>query len=602
MNRVSLILFFLLICHALFGQVKNENTDTFFLSKQKGIWGKLGKSISKTPGTEPEKIVNPFLPFANKVIRSVEVFPLGFDRNMDDTTLVKDSRWVKLANRFHRDTRYSVIRKNLFFKTGDRFLPLLVSDNETFLRNLPYLRDARIQVFEAETSADSVDVFVVTRDVFSIGGRFSINTKRARAELKEENIFGTGNEISVSGLLDKERSPTAGAGAGFQFLNIGGSFLNWYGEFENFNAALQSGRLQETQFYTRLEKPYVNRYTQWTADLEMQVNNTHNAYFTDSLYKSDYQYRYHRIDLWAGYNIGYKRKKGRDSENRLRHFVAGRVFYTRFLEQPMKYDTSFYYLFANKNGALFSYTLYRQNFYRTNYLYTFGRNEDIPIGLSAGIIAGWANIQNRRTPYYGIDLEFAKFATKAFYSNYKLRFGGFHRGGRLEDVNLLFSIDHFTRLRRLGKSWLNRVFVNFSYSRQFNYRYNDPLFLRSDFGLPYFPNIEYAADERATLRLETDFYNRKKLLGFRFAPFIFGDVSFLRGVGHDTSDYKGYPATGAGIRTRNENLIFETIELRGFYFPVTINGMKNWKVSLSTHVRFKVLSNLIKKPDFVNVN
>lgn len=602
MIRVSLILLF---CHFYadsLAQAKNEQTDTFFLSKQKGILGKLGKSISRSPVTEPEKIVNPFLPFANKVIRSVEVYPLGFERNIDDTSLVKDSKWVHLANKLHRDTRYNVIRKNLFFKPGDHLLPLLVSDNEAFLRNLPYLRDARIQVVQADEAPDSVDVFVVTRDVFSIGGRFSINTQRARAELREENVFGSGNELSVGGLLDKNRSPLAAVATGFRFLNIGGSFLNWYGNFNNFNAALQSGRLQENQFYTRLEKPFINRYTQWTANLEMSLNYTQNAYTSDSVYISDLEYRYHNIDLWAGYNIGYKKKKGSDSENRLRHFVAGRVFYTHFINQPGKYDTGFYYLFANKNGALFTYTLYRQNYYRTNFLYSFGRSEDVPVGLSAGIIAGWANIQNRRTPYYGIDLELAKFYKKSFYSDYKFRLGGFHRGGRFEDVNLLVSIDHFTRLRRLNSNWLNRTFINFSYSRQFNYRYNDPLFLRSDFGLPYFPNIEYPADERTTLRLETDFYNLKKILGFRFAPFVFGDVSFLRGINYDTSSYKGYPAVGAGIRTRNENLIFETIELRGFYFPVTINNMHHWKVALSTRIRFKLISNLIKKPDFVNVN
>ena len=587
---------------ACFSQVENENQDTLFLKKQKGLLGKLWKSVSRTPSEETEKLSNPFLPFANKIIRSVEVFPLGFNRNMDDTILKRNNKWVTLANRFHSDTRVNVIRKNLFFKAGDKFLPLLVSDNEVYLRDLPFLRDARIQVEPVEGTADTIDVIVFTRDVFSIGGRFSINTKRARAELREENFLGTGNEISSSGLLDKNRSPNAGVGAGFKFYNVGGSFLNWYGQYENFNAALQSGSLQENLYTTNLEKPFINRYTQWTAGLDLSLHLTQNAYFTDSLYSSDYQYRYHTVDLWAGYNFGYKQKKGRDSEKRLRHFVSGRIFYNRFSEVPKKYDTSFYYLFANRNGALFSYTLYRQNFYRTNYLYTFGRNEDVPVGISAGIVAGWANVENRRTPYYGLELELARFSKRLYYSNIKFRLGGFHRGGRMEDVNLLFSLDHFTRLNDWGRNWMNRNFLNFSYTRQFNYRYNDPLFLRSEFGLPYFPNIPYPADERATLRIESDFYNRRLLLGFRFAPFIFGDVSFLRGLGHDTTSFKGYPAVGAGIRTRNENLVFETIELRGFYFPVILQNMKHWKVNLSTRVRFEVIADLIKKPDFISVN
>lgn len=602
LRGIVLVICFSLCYKVCISQVSKDGMDSIGASKQKGVWGKLLRSISRTPTVKTEKSANSFLPYANKIIRSVEVFPLGFSRNMDDSVLVRDNYWVKMANRLHSDTRVKVIQKNLFFKPGDKFLPLLVADNEVFLHNLPFLRDARIQVLLSDESPDSIDVFVITRDVFSIGGRFSVNTHRARAELREENFLGTGNEISGAGLIDKDRKPWGGVGAGFKILNLGGSFLNWYGQYNNFNAALQSGSLQENLYSTSLEKPFVNRYTQWTAGMELSLHLTQNAYYTDSLYTSDYQYRYHHLDLWAGYNIGYKRNKGKDSENRLRHFVAGRVFYTRFSEIPMKYDSSFFYLFANKNGALFSYTLYRQNFFRTNFLYALGRSEDIPVGLSAGLVVGWANIENRRTPYYGLDLEFARVSRKLFYNNYKFRIGGFHRGGRMEDVNILFSLDLFSRLRKLGYNWLNRNFASLSYTRQFNYRYNDPLFLHSDFGLPYFPNIQYPADERLTIRLETDFYNLQKVLGFRFAPFVFGDVSFLRSLGHDTSSFKGYPGVGAGIRTRNENLVFETIELRGFYFPVPLPEMKNWKVDLSTKVSFKVISNLIKKPDFINVN
>jgi hypothetical protein len=583
-------------------QEKYQKTDSFFLLRQKGLLGKLGKSISRTPQPEPQKIVNPFLPFANKIIRSIEIFPLGFDRNIDDTSLVKDTKIVKLANRFHHDTRYNVIRKNLFFKPGERFLPLLVSDNETFLRNQPFLRDARIHVAQADDAPDSVDIVVFTRDVFSIGARVNMNTRRVRTELREENLFGTGNEFAINTLFDKDRHPEGGLGGEIVFRNIGGGFLNWYGGFNNFKEAFNSGRLEEASYYMRIEKPFVNRYTQWTANMEIARNETFNAYLPDSSYRADYQYRYHKMDLWAGYNIGYKTKKGRDSENRLRHFVAGRIFYTKFEKQPVKFDSVFNYSYADKNGVLISYTLYRQNYYRTNYLYAFGRNEDVPVGISASIIAGWANIEDRKTPYYGLDLEVSTFTRHSIYSDYKIRLGGFHKGSRFEDANLLLAIDHFTKLRKLGSKWTNRNFLNFSYAKQFNYRYNDPLFLRSDFGLPYFNNIVYPANQRLTTRVESDFYNINKILGFRFAPFAFGDVSFLKRLGTNFSKLKGYPAIGAGIRTRNENLIFETIELRGYYFPVTIDNMKNWKIDLNTRVRFRINNSLIKKPDFIIVN
>jgi len=591
--------FFTGLAHA---QVEYEKNDTFFLMKQKGLLGKLGKSISKTPQGEPQKIVNPFLPFANKIIRSVEIFPLGFERNIDDTNIVKETRLIKLANRFHRNTKYNVIGKNLFFKPGDKLIPLMLSDNETFLRNQPFLRDLRIYVLPSEGSADSVDVVVLTRDVFSIGGKLNLNTSRAIVEVSEQNLLGSGNMVALNSLYDKDRDPHFGAGGQVLFRNIGGTFLNLSAGYNNFKKAFNSGRLEEESYFTHLEKPLVNRYTQWTASLDISINKTFNDYLPDSTYHTEYKYQYHNIDIWAGYNIGYKRKREEDSGNRLRHFVAGRAFYTRFNDVPSKYDTTFNYEYTNKNGILFSYTLYRQNFYRTNYLYAFGRNEDVPVGVSASLIAGWANIENRKTPYYGIDLEFSTFMKHSIYSDYKIRLGGFHNGSKFEDVNLLLSINHFSRLKRLNKYWLRRNFLTLSYTKQFSYHYNDPLFLNGDFGLPYFRNIDYSANQRFVTRYEADFYNTRKFIGFRFAPFLFGDIAFMKQLGGDFFKFKGYPAVGGGVRTRNENLVFETIELRGYYFPVTIDNMKSWRVSLSTKVRFQIPTNLIKKPDFIIVN
>jgi hypothetical protein len=285
----------------------------------------------------------------------------------------------------------------------------------------------------------------------------------------------------------------------------------------------------------------------------------------------------------------------------LRHFVAGRVFYNKFTRVPAKYDSGYYYRYADMNGALFSYNLYRQNFYRTNFIYAFGRNEDVPVGLSASVIAGWVNIQDTRRPYYGAEFEGSRFSSRKIFSSYKIRGGGYYNKGKLEDINFLISIDHFTRLRTLNSNWLNRNFLSFSFARQLNYSLNSPLILRSEFGLPYFKDT-LSGDERITLKLEVDFFHLKKFFGFRFAPFLFSDVTFLKPTYAKFEKLDGYTAVGAGLRARNENLIFETIELKGFYFPRIANDMKHWKVDLATKVRFRFNSTFIRRPDFVVIN
>ena len=101
----------------------------------------------------------------------------------------------------------------------------------------------------------------------------------------------------------------------------------------------------------------------------------------------------------------------------------------------------------------------------------------------------------------------------------------------------------------------------------------------------------------------TNNYNMKKLFGFRFAPFMFTDLCLLQPMNEPVKNTNGYTELGGGVRTRNENLVFGTIELRGFWFPrVVFEGSKNWKVELSTKLIFKYSSSFTGRPDFVVSN
>lgn len=611
MTQKHLILFFFLITTspALFAQQGEDKTDTFFLAKKKGLLGRLGRSISHSPAvsTEPVKSVDPFKPYNGKKIRYIEIVPVGFNQNMNDTAEIRKNFAVRVANRFHKNSRDRTIRENLFFSEGDNFLPLLVADNERFLRNLPYLRDAQIVVYQSVMSSDSVDVIVLTRDVFSIGASFnSSGTSRARLEVREENLVGTGTKLELSGLYDRERNPKTGYGAEFMDRNIRGSFLSVLLGMKNFQNAVLNNRLEENAYYLQLEKPLVNRYTQWTGALYVSHNESANNYLEESQYLNNSKYRYNSFDLWGGFNIGWKRKKQTDSEKRLRHFVAVRGLYRYFDQIPLVFKDSFNYNYSNRNGVLFSYSLYKQNFYVTNFIYGFGRNEDVPIGLNATLTAGWTNIQNRMRGYYGLSFDGSAYSKKGFFRSYTARFGAYRGIDEFEDISMLLSLNHFTKLRKLGSRWLNRHFISVSYAKLFNQHFNEPIRLQSDYGLPYFRsdslnNLEFKS--RATVKLESVFFNLNKILGFRFAPFVFGQFFLLKPVINPNNKSEGYSALGGGVRTRNENLVFGTLELRAFYFPrVSSPEMSRWKIVFTSNLRFKYNSTLVNRPDFVGLN
>ncbi len=607
MNRgfkTILLVFLIICCTATAFAQEIPRADSFFLLRKKGLLRKLGQSIYREAEPEnPVKVVDPFLAFKGMTIRSISIAPTGFNKAKTDTIKGFKKVAANLAEALHKNTLPDVIRKNLFFREGDRLLPLLLSDNEKFLRDLPYLRDAVISVQPVPGYENSVDVVIITRDVFSIGGSIAVSSvTRGKIVLREDNAAGTGNKFEITGLYDKIRNPKYGLGAAVIKRNIQRSFINWAAGFNTFNPAFNSGRKEETSFFTSFDKPLVSRYTQWTGAASVAFFRTDNAYLSDSLYRQEFRYQSLNADFWAGYNIGAVNRKEDDGGKRLRHFVALRSFYNIFYKVPEKFSTVYNYGYADINGFLASYSLYRQNFYKTNFIYGFGRNEDIPEGVNATIVSGYTNKENLRRGYYGLEFDASHYSAKGFFTSYSMRAGTFINKKSFEDADLLIAVNRFTKLYTLGKYWRNRNFVSLNFTKQFNTVLSTPLFLESVYGLPYFINSNRISDMRATVKVETVFYNLKKILGFRLAPFIFSDAVFLKPINDPLRYTTGYSAIGGGVRTRNENLTFGTVELKGYFFPRVNDGMKNWKIEIGTNLKFRYNSSFIRRPDFVSPN
>ncbi len=594
------------------GQQSPGKSDTFFLAKKKGMLGRFGKSISRSaPDEAPVKVENPFLQYKGKIIRKIETIRLGIGFNFADTAQQKNNFAIRAGTLFHKNTSDNVIKNNLFFKEGSLLFPYLLADNERYLRELPFVKDAWILVDFAEGSTDSVDVVILTKDVFSIGGKLNINnTNKGRVEIREENFLGSGTRILFSAYHEKPRSPQTGFGGELIRRNIGGSFIDWVSGYQDYKYAFSSGRNQESVIYTRIEKPLVTPYVPTTGALEWSYQRTRNVYDTDSLYKTNVKYSYYNIDAWFGYSLDSKRSLYENKEIRVHKFVALRPFKLRFIEMPSKYKDTFNYGYTNSTAILASINIFRQVFYKTNFIYGFGRTEDVPEGFSIALAGGYSAKQNEgyfikeniKRPYMGIDMSLANFRKKGLYINYTLRVGAYYRKKRLEDIDILLNIEHFTRLRKLSSNWYNRVFMGTGITAQANQVLNTPLFLNSDFGLPYFSNGVLNSDFRATIKAESVFYNTTKVLGFRFAPFVFGDAILLKPSKNNFQHSDIFTAIGGGVRTRNENLVFGTVELKGYYFPRVNGQMKGWKVELNSNIRFKFISRFISRPDFVIPN
>ena len=604
------IILFVIFANAnlsLLAQVKPAE-DSFFLLKKKGWLKKLGQSIYVSDITDyaPVKAVNPFEKFKGKVINSITVEPTGFYTIVRDTVNGRENNFgEQIQDFFHVKTYRKVISKNLFFKVGDKLLPILFSDNERFLREQTFLQDAMIDVKQDSIDENAVHVFILSRDIFSIGASVDVsNSKKAEIRMQDENLIGTGNRLEITGLFDKERSPNYGFGTLLTLKNLGGTFINCNTGIKNYSGTFNTGRQEETSIFANFDKQLISRYTAWMGAAVLSYNKANNFYkfIAPDDYDNNYKYTSLTTDLWAGLNIGYKNKRETDNEKRLRHFVAVRSFANTFFKVPDNFVDVYNPGYTNVGGALASYTLYKQNFYNTNFIYGFGRKEDIPQGLSATIVSGYTIKNEVKRPYYGAEFEGTKLSKQGDFVDFTFKLGSFLNEKKPEDAVLQIGVNGFSRLNKLRKNWRNRKFIGINFTRLMNTKLGFPIVLESESGLPYFNSVGIAADTRTVLKFESVYFNLKKIYGFRLAPFFFTDLGLVKAQNEPTSATKGYPAFGGGLRTRNEHLVFGTIEIKGYYFPRVDVGVKNWKVELSSKLIFRYRSNFLRRPDFVNGN
>jgi hypothetical protein len=544
-----------------------------------------------------------FNKYRGRYIRNIIVKRLDFGTPITDTSRKFETGLTRLANDLHHKTRESVVRKNLFFKKGDKLVPYLIADNERYLRDIPYLNDADISV--VNINKDTVDIIVLTKDVLSLGGSLRMhNTTKMSLTISDANIGGTGQELLLRSFFDNKRVPKFGYGGEYTTRNIGGSFIDWYGGYTSYNKNFSSGFQNEDMVYTGIVRPLVNPYAKFTYAATAAWHETHANYSSDTLYEMNTMYRYYNYDGWFGWNTGaLKFSADFNRDNRIRTLLGVRYLQQSFNTVPLKYRTQYGYQYADLRAVLGSVTIFRQDYYKVHNVLGFGRNEDIPEGADISLITGWTKKVGVERPYIGIDVERYFFTAKESYFNYILKADGFWRDKQLEDINLLFNVDYFTRLLRMGSKWSQRNFISAGISHQMRRVLNEPLLLQSDFGVrEWHSDTLIAGDTRITLKAESVFFTPWEVAKFRFAPFVFAHLCLFTPSEEKFSHSIWYNSIGAGVRTRNESLVFQTMEFRAFYFPNRNLVGEHWRLEFNSNVRFTYSRLFEKKPSLVNVN
>ena len=206
------------------------------LSERKTIMGKLLKAVlvfdrvdEEVYGLDAELIQREYEKHTYKIVRRIDIMSLDvFGYSIHDTARVPQNILENLGNSRHVKTGRGLIRNKLLFEKMEPLEPLALVESERLLRQTDYLLDARIIVNEETTTADSVDVFVITKDIFSLGGSGSYTPSSGRGRLtrRDLNFVGQGHQVEASYRFGLDNTPRSWEAAGYYTVeNIGRTYI-----------------------------------------------------------------------------------------------------------------------------------------------------------------------------------------------------------------------------------------------------------------------------------------------------------------------------------------------------------------------------------------
>jgi hypothetical protein len=172
----------------------------------------------------------------------------------------------------------------------------------------------------------------------------------------------------------------------------------------------------------------------------------------------------------------------------------------------------------------------------------------------------------KQRTYLGSEISFGRSSKPIGYFYTYAGFSTYLNKTATEQGLLSFRLNYFSNLVTMGRSKI-RNFVYAHYTRGFGRYSNEYIKFTDDNGFSGFLNDSVNGTQRLDLSLESVLFSPINSYGFRFAFFAFTDFAFLSGTTERLGSGYALTSIGLGIRIRNDNLVFNTLQIRIGYFP-----------------------------------
>jgi hypothetical protein len=353
-------------------------------------------------------------------------------------------------------------------------------------------------------------------------------------------------------------------------------------------------------YYLKLDRPLVSPFTHFAGSFEISHNYSINVYKkpeTDFL-----NYNYSFTDGWVGYNlgtVGYGENVYGKNRNRL--FLSARYFQIYFNELPVVVGSKYDPIYNDRKMFLLQLTSFRHDFYKQRYIYGFGATEDVPKGYNLSVTGGISKQLDLVRPYLGFQIQRFLVTGKGAFLNAAIKTGSYISSGTLSDASLLAIVNYYSPVSVLYK-WKHREQYSLSFTNLHNRISYEPLRIDNVYGLHEYNTDSVIGNTRVSFYGESVWYSNKKILGFHYAGFFGVGLTLMKPENENINGTNGFPGLGCGMRFRNDNLVFGTIELHGIYFPRSVYGIGNYVLTFQSDLRYRYKTNFVQAPDVVQLN
>ena len=396
----------------------------------------------------------------------------------------------RIANDLHISTHDSTVEQQLLFHRGDAYDRRVLEETARMLRAQRYLNEASVEPERYNEADNTVDVLVRVHDVWTLSPGLSFGRKggenSASVKFSDKNFLGLGKELSLERSSNVDRSAWE---LGYTDPNVFGSWWRMSAGY----SSLSDGSAKSIA----LERPFYAMDTRWSAGFAAGDSTTDVSQYSLGHVVERMQMQEQKFEIGGGFSEG-----------------LHDGWTTRYLS-GFRYDARDFQALPDQPGAsipsdrVVAYPwvgleVMQDEFVATHNLDQIGRTEDLYLGLSARLEAG--------------------FASTAFGSTHDAAIlnGKLQAGAELgNEQYLIHSLGFSTRiegdaLANASIDWSSRYYLRQSVHRVFfaavsgtATSHRDPeeqLLLGGDNGLRGYPLRYQAGDQSALLTLEQRFY------------------------------------------------------------------------------------------------